>query len=456
MAAQPSTVKVIDQSQVAPPPGSVSTTTVPLTFLDMIWLFCSPMQRLFFYEFSYPTLHFTQTLLPHLKESLSLTLRHFFPFSANLTCPPPPYEPYILYNQGDGVHVTVVESDADFNHLAGNNARDVKTLRSLFPKLQSTLMSSDTTHVVPIMAIQFTIFPNSGISIGLTFNHVVADGRSFNHFMKFWASVHKSKAEDLTSISLPYHNKDIVKDPNGISSLFLKHSRSSGDNYVENDDPSDNVLVTLVINREKIEQLKHWIATKIENDQESSQIRITTFVVICAFMWVNLVKLQEKISGNLDDDTLYYFGSLADCRERFEFSIIPRTYFGNCVMYFHVSAKRRELMEESGIAVAAKFIGKRLCELDKGILAGVAGAGKAMKSGRFISVAGSPKFRVYETDFGWGRPRNSEVLHMGAYGVFSINEYRDEEEGGVQIGVVVEREKLDLFNAIFEQGFDIH
>ncbi|KAK0591049.1 hypothetical protein LWI29_034940 [Acer saccharum] len=212
--------------------------------------------------------------------------------------------------------------------------------------------------------------------------------------------VNRSKSEDLTSLSLPYHNKDLVKDPKGLSSIFLKHSRSSGNNYVENDDPSGNVLVTLVINREKIEQLKHWIATQSENDQELSQIRITTYVVTCAFMWVNLMKLKEKISGNIDDDAVYYFGSLADCRERFEFSIIPRTYFGNCVMYFVVSAKRSELMAESGIVVAAKFIGRKLCELGKGVLAEIdnisvsAGAEKAMKNGRVVSVAGSPKFRV--------------------------------------------------------------
>ncbi|TXG55266.1 hypothetical protein EZV62_020522 [Acer yangbiense] len=387
-----STLKVIDQSQVAPPPGSVSTTTVPLTFFDMIWLFCCPMQRIFFYEFSYPTLHFTQTVIPHLKESLSLTLRHFFPFAANLTCPPPPYEPYIIYNQGDGVHVTVVESDADFNHLAGNHARDVKTLRSLFPKLPFTRLSSDTTHVVPTMAIQITVFPNSGISIGLTFNHVAADGRSFNHFMKFWASVNRSKSEDLTSLSLPYHNKDLVKDPKGLSSIFLKHSCSSGNNYVENDDPSGNVLVTLVINREKIEQLKHWIATQSENDQELSQIRITTYVVTCAFMWVNLMKLKEKISGNIDDDAVYYFGSLADCRERFEFSIIPRTYFGNCVMYFVVSAKRSELMAESGIVVAAKFIGRKLCELGKGVLAEVDNKSVSVKDNSQLSTSTSVNY----------------------------------------------------------------
>ncbi|TXG55265.1 hypothetical protein EZV62_020521 [Acer yangbiense] len=73
-----------------------------------------------------------------------------------------------------------------------------------------------------------------------------------------------------------------------------------------------------------------------------------------------------------------------------------------------------------------------------------AGAEKAMKNGRVVSVAGSPKFRMYETDFGWGRPKNCEVVHIGANGAFSFNESR-EEEGGVQIGVVVNREKLDLF-----------
>ncbi|KAH7576845.1 hypothetical protein JRO89_XS01G0161400 [Xanthoceras sorbifolium] len=413
-ASQSRTVNVVDQSRVAPPPGSVSTTTVPLTFLDMPWLFC-PLQRIFLYEFSYPTLHFTQNVLPHLKESLSLTLRHFFPFAANLTCPPPPYEPYILYKEGDSIQLTVVESDSDFNHLVGNQAQDVETLQSLVPKLPSTRLSSNTTHVVPVMAIQFTVFPDKGVSIGITYNHAAADARSFHHFVKVWASVHKSTAVDLSSLSLPYHNKDIVKDPNGLSSIFLKDFRSWENSSVGND-PSNNLLVTLVINREKIEQMKHWVESQSKNDDELAQIRITTFVVTCAFAWVNLIKLQEKISGSVDDDMFYYFMSTADCRERFEFSSIPGTYFENWV----------------------------------------SNSVKAVKSGCLVSVAGSPKFRVYETDFGWGRPKKSEAVHIGAYGAFSLHESR-EEEGGVQIGFVVERDKLDLFNAVFDQqGLDIH
>ena len=164
---------------------------------------------------------------------------------------------------------------------------------------------------------------------------------------------------------------------------------------------------------------------------------------------------MEKEQLNLNYDNCYNFGCLADCRERFEFSMIPGTYFGNCLAYFLVSAKRRELMEDSGIVVAAKLIGRKLSELGKGALVGaenwVSELEKVVRNGRLVSVTGSPKFRMYETDFGWGRPKKIEVVHIGS---FSFHESR-EEEGGVQIGVVVERDKLHLFNAVFQQGLDI-
>lgn len=118
-------VKVVDESHVAAPRGSVSATTIPLTFLDMAWISTGPMQRIFFYEVpDINTPHFTQNIYPNLKHSLSLTLQHFFPFAANLTCPPPPNHPYILYKEGDSILVSVAESDSDFNHLTANEARD--------------------------------------------------------------------------------------------------------------------------------------------------------------------------------------------------------------------------------------------------------------------------------------------------------------------------------------------
>jgi hypothetical protein len=73
--------------------------------------------------------------------------------------------------------------------------------------------------------------PNSGFSICLTFNHIAADGKSLHHFMKFWASVSKNRANNKNNSSLeqslsmpldlPSHKRDRVKDPKGLKQIYL-------------------------------------------------------------------------------------------------------------------------------------------------------------------------------------------------------------------------------------------
>ncbi|KAK3184253.1 hypothetical protein Dsin_031539, partial [Dipteronia sinensis] len=78
--------------------------------------------------------------------------------------------------------------------------------------------------------------------------------------------------------------------------------------------------------------------------------------------------------------------------------------------------KRRDLMGEDGITVAAIANGRKIFEFGKG--GALIGAEKWVsnlkqvinKEERLVTVAGSPKFRVYETDFGWGRPKKSYVV----------------------------------------------
>lgn len=465
------TVQVVDESHIAPPPGFVPTTTIPLTFLDASWLFCCPMKRILFYELPLPTLHLTQNIIPHLKHSLSLTLRHFFPLAGNLTWPPPAAppsnnnKPFIQFNEGDSVQVTIAESDADFGHLVANHPRDNRAFEPLVPRLPFPFPSVSSDNKTPVMAIQVTVFPNSGISIGVTFIHVAADGSSFNHFMKSWASIHKSVtvSQNLTSLSLPCHDKDVIKDPNGLLlSIYLKDWRSA-----ENSDAPapaadenvhvDNVRVTLVLSRDQIDELKQRVTAQIRNDNESPS-RVSTFVVTSALMWVYTIKLQESGSEITDDDVIYHFVPVADCRERFEFPI-PARYFGNCLAFLFISARRSELMGKDGVVFAAKAIGRKICELEKGALVGaenwMSNLNHVVKTGRVLAVAGSPKFGVYETDFGWGRPKKFELVHIGAYGSFSLSESRD-EEGAIEIGLVIGRDKLNLFNVVFQQCLNVN
>jgi hypothetical protein len=76
--AESFTVKVLEHCYVFPPPNSAPETSLPLTFFDIPWLFFSPGQPLFFYEYPYPTSFFTSTTLPNLKHSLSLALQHYY------------------------------------------------------------------------------------------------------------------------------------------------------------------------------------------------------------------------------------------------------------------------------------------------------------------------------------------------------------------------------------------
>ncbi|KDO65331.1 hypothetical protein CISIN_1g011670mg [Citrus sinensis] len=462
-------VRVVDESHVGPPRGSVSPTTIPLTFLDMVWISIGPMQRIFFYEFpDISTPHFTQNIYPNLKHSLSLTLRHFFPFAANLTCPPPPNHPYISYKEGDSVLVSVAESDYDFDHLTANQARDNNAFhQSLVPKLPTPSLLSKETHAVPTMAVQFTVFPNSGFSIGIAFNHVAADGRSLNHFVKSWASM--SVTHRLGD--LPCHDKDLVEDPDGIASIYLNDWRNflkncSASSSADSGNgvtppavvPQEKVRLTLVLGRAEIEKLKQLVVAATQTQSEPAAARISTYVVTCAFVWVLWMKIQESkegtTGGHLDDDTLSHFIAPADCRGRLGLPF-PPTYFGNCLAQISGSAKRSELMGSNGIVVAAKAIGRAICKLKKGPLTGAENSlshfiEKLKTPSLLVTVAGSPKFRVYDTDFGWGKPKKSEVGHIG-HGSFSLNECRD-EEGGVEIGLVIGRQQLDFFNAIIEHA----
>ncbi|PPS19561.1 hypothetical protein GOBAR_AA01014 [Gossypium barbadense] len=372
-------MKILEDSLVFLPHGSVlNASTLPLTFLDIYWFGFPPMQRLFFYDFPYPTSYFMQTVVPNLKSSLSLALQHFFPFAGNLVLPPPPQLPYIHFKDSNSVCFIAKESTVDFGHLIGDHGRRVEEFQVLLPKLQPANTSTNGNGMKKLekslMAIQVTVFPNAGIALGVTFNHVVADGRAFIHFMKSWAFLNRSQGDSsfLNNFPPPDFNRDLIKDPRA-TCIYIRDS--------------------------------HIVFS-------------------------------------------------ADCRHHLK---LPPTYFGNCIEPRFATAKKTELVKEKGVIVAAKAIGRQVMELEE--VGALREAEKwlskhkeILKPGtHFISIAASPKFGVYEIDFGWGRPRKTEVAHIGSLGSISMAESR-EEESGVEFGLALSQEELHSFNDAFHRG----
>ncbi|XVE74229.1 hypothetical protein DITRI_Ditri11bG0181700 [Diplodiscus trichospermus] len=276
-------VKIIEHCQVFAPPNSVpQASLVPLTFFDIPWLFFPPTQPLFFYPYPYPTSHFLSTTIPTLKHSLSLTLQLFFPFAGRLVIldsnsTPPQHQPQpkIAYSQND------CYSNADFHRISGNHPRDVKEFHSLVPSLESSL-SSDENHGVPLLSVKVTVFSNVGLCIGLAYHHVAADGRTFDNFIKTWASFHRDSSLSIKSV--PCYDRRVVIDKHGLEAIFLNEWRKKkGEKEMvmmgrerKADEFPDMVSATFVMGLTKMESIKRWI---IDECRKKKSVRTRTLMV---------------------------------------------------------------------------------------------------------------------------------------------------------------------------------
>uniref|UniRef100_A0A2N9EGU9 Uncharacterized protein n=1 Tax=Fagus sylvatica TaxID=28930 RepID=A0A2N9EGU9_FAGSY len=417
---------VLENCQVSPPQGSLPTASLPLTFFDIPWLGDLHVKCLYFYEFPHPTHHFTKTILPTLKNSLSLTLHHFFPLVGNLMCPPPPTKPYILYNNGDSIPLTIAECTVNFNHFIGNHPRDVIEFDQLVPKLPPIHISNET-FVIPLLALQVTILPNSGICIGITNRHVV-DGLTSILFMKSWASIVSGRT--CLEKFLPYYDRDVIKDTNGVEAVLLDEyfrMRSSWKDFIlgnTNALPIDHVQAKFVLSPSTNRNAK---------------------------------KAQDKIGAlnSSDVDEVHYFVFPADCRDRLEYPV-PKTYFGNCLALCVSEAKKSELVATNGVAVAATAIDKAISKLQSGPLKGaerwISDLMNLLKLGRMCTVTGSPSLGFYETDFGWGSPKKVEMVNQQTKNI-SLSECGD-EKGGIEVGLMQTKSAMDTFSSIFEQSLN--
>ncbi|XP_025982697.1 coumaroyl-CoA:anthocyanidin 3-O-glucoside-6''-O-coumaroyltransferase 1-like [Glycine max] len=248
------------------------------------------------------------------------------------------------------------------------------------------------------MTVQVTVFDNNG--------HAIADGRAFHHFMKFWASVCGSNGDKAFSLqshlALPLHHREMVEDSNGLRSTCPIYDAPSNSDMVKSKDP------------------------------------------------------DTEVTDPKDDDS-YCLTFLADCRNRSKLSV-PSTYFGNCLTICHVELQKEKLVGENGILEAVSAIGGEVRGLRGDPLKGfewiVSGRRRrelGRQSQHVMIIAGSPKLNVYETDFGWGRPKMSEILHADDAGAMCLSDCRNQERGGIEVGLALSAIQMKKFNAILDE-----
>ncbi|KAD2393190.1 hypothetical protein R6Q59_012426 [Mikania micrantha] len=448
MAGTDGRLTVIEKCRISPPPNTVGERSLPLTFFDLAWLLFHPIHQLFFYDFPHTKSHFIDAIIPNLKHSLSITLQQFFPFASNLIIFPAGNQPEIGHVDGDSLALTFSESHLDFNDLKQNHPRDCNKFHPLVPLLEPPFKASDLLKI-PLFSIQVTIFPNSGITIGLTNHHSLCDARTRYDFLMAWTSIAKQGTDEpfLATRSLPFYDR-VINYPNSLDQtvLSLPEIKTLDENYrVPELVPTDKVRFTLVLTRSQINTLKKWVLVHLPTLE-----RVSSFAVACGYVWSCISKSRVHVSGKKGEYEVDRFLCVADLRARLK-PPVPETYFGNCMGLCLASTRTTLLTGSQGFETAVGLMATAIrdgVKCDEGMFKEAeTWLEKAYLPVPTIGVAGTPRLCVYDVDFGWGKPQKYETISLDFNDSISVNASKDSSED-LEIGLCLPAEQMDAFITI--------
>ncbi|XP_071696781.1 malonyl-coenzyme A:anthocyanin 3-O-glucoside-6''-O-malonyltransferase-like [Rutidosis leptorrhynchoides] len=447
MGSHPPLLTILEKATVSPPSATGVEKSLSLTYFDFLWLTQPPIHNLFFYDLSIDETHFIETIIPSLKNSLSITLQHFYPFAGNLFLFPDNKKPEIRYLEGDSVPITFAKSDLDFNDLVGNHPRDCDQFYDLTPPLPDSLKTSDFRKI-PLFSVLVTVFPQKGVSIGMTNHHSLGDASTRFCFLNAWTSISRSDSDELflANGAKPFYDR-VINNPK-LDQNYLKFSKI--DELYEKyqplslSKPSNKLRGTFILTRKVLNELKKSVITALP-----TLPYVSSFTVACGYIWSCIAKSHN------DDPQL--FGFTIDCRARLD-PPVPSTYFGNCVGGCMALAKVTELSGDDGFLTAAKLLGETLHKTlteSGGIIKDIGEIGDLIKNGMpktIIGVAGTPKLKFYdETDFGWGRPKKVETISIDYNMSFSMNASRESNDD-LEIGLSLMDHEMKAFVRFFDEG----
>ncbi|KAM3343530.1 phenolic glucoside malonyltransferase 1-like [Capsicum galapagoense] len=449
---------VIEQCQVAPSPGGVAELTLPLTYFDHVWLTFHRVRRILFYKLPINKPDFINNIIPPLKDSLSLALKHYAPLAGNVACPIN-LNGYLelCYVIGDSVSVTFSETNMDFNYLIGDHPRNATDFYHFVPQLAEP-KDAPGVQLAPVLAIQVTLFPNFGVSIGFTNHHVAGDGATIVGFIRAWAELHKFGGHEqfLSKEFIPFYDRSVIKDPYGQGMSIWKEMKKRNLEMRDNVTlPEHKVRSTFTIRRDDIEKLKNLISSRRRN----TLTPVTSFTITCAYLWTCLIKSEDAIKEDIMDDNLTeFFGCEGDCRTRFN-PPLPQSYFGNCIVGYFARTRHADLAGKEGFTTAVEIIRESIRKRMKDEEWIMNGSWfkelNTIDENRMLSVAGSPKHDLYAADFGWGRAAKLEVISVDSGVGISMSLSKSKDfDGDLEVGLSLSKTRMNAFAAIFTHGLN--
>ncbi|MQM17063.1 hypothetical protein Taro_050029 [Colocasia esculenta] len=391
-------VKVTGKSRVLPAGKQLDQKECPLVTFDLPYITFYYNQKLLVYKGGV-----YEEMVEKVKAGLGAALEHFYPLAGKLGKD----EEGVLRVECDGESVLgaeVLEAAAEGVEVAELAVGDAPSfLQELVP--YSGIMNLEGLHR-PLLAVQFTKLKD-GLAIGCAFNHAVLDGQSTWHFMGAWAELCRGSP----TISLqPLHDRTRVRSTR--VKLDLPESAAAH----EQGDPAGPPKPL----REKIFTFSEKATNKLKSEANArlpaGSKPLSTFQSLGAHVWRAVCRARR-----LSPEDITVFAIFTDCRKRVD-PPMPENYFGNLIQaIFTVTA--------TGLLLAnpAEFAGGLLQQVidghdNKAICARLDQYEASPKLFYFrdagincVAVGSSPRFPVYDVDFGFGKP---ERVRSGANNKF--------------------------------------
>ncbi|KAH8492354.1 hypothetical protein H0E87_021789 [Populus deltoides] len=365
--------------------------------------------RLVTFDLPYIAFHYNQKLLVYkgneyddmvgkLKDGLGAVLEDFYQLAGKLARDE---EGVLSVEYDDDMEgVEVVEAKAEWISVEDLAVElGTSTLKELIP--YNGILNSEGLHR-PLLSMQLTKLED-GLAMGLAFNHAIIDGTSTWHFMSSWAQI----CSGLPSVTvLPFLDRTKVRN----TKVKLhppppdQDAQNASSNGTADAKPVDPPL------RERVFKFSESAIDKIKskvnsNPPSDGSKPFSTFQSLAVHMWRHVTQARQL---KPEDHTV--FTVFADCRKRVD-PPMPESYFGNLIQAVY-TVTAVGLLSMNPPEFGASMIQKAIEMHDaKAIEERNRQFERSPKIFQFkdagvncVSVGSSPRFPVYEVDFGWGKP----------------------------------------------------
>lgn len=459
-----SSVMIISKSTVYPSQAS-SMADLRLSVSDLPMLSCHYIQK--GNLFTRPP-HSFSTLISQIKDALSETLSHFPALAGRLK------------TDADGyVYITCNDAGVDFVAAAAKNVhiRDILSPIDV-PDVVRGFFTYDRTvsykgHFLPIIAVQVTELAD-GVFIGCSVNHSATDGTSFWNFFNTLAEVCRgmrkiTRAPDFSRNSVLI-SPAVLKVPEGgppvtfnedeplrerifsfTREAILELKAKVNNRKLGGDDWEISISTVELLGKKSNDhwkesklpaKLENWIRTASKTETPMA-FEISSFQSLSALLWRCVTRARK-----LNPSKTTTFRMAVNCRHRLEPKLNP-LYFGNAIQSIPTYASAGDLLS-TDIRWAAEQLNKNVRnhgnETVRKCVSEWESNPRCFPLGNFdgamITMGSSPRFPMYDNDFGWGRP---VAVRSGRANKFDgkISAFPGREGGGsVDLEVVLSPETM--------------